>query len=346
MATYTITEGGYYPTSSEGAERYFAIVHRNFNPFLIEQAFRKKPIFLSLVLRDLANPRGGGFNPIVQPVYFEDWGANVNKLSWTAGFEASPIKNPTVVAQWNMAGYVVAIDTLLPEWSMMQGAGSEYAVIDTIKARFTDFYMELIDTIDTKILGYASSSDEMNGLQDAIDDGTTVATYGGLSRSTYSNWAAPKYDASSVSFSNAWQYVIYYLDKYKANIPGDVPNIVLCSYGVFHKIATSLTSMERIVTATPDEVDLTRGIGIQVLNIGGTYIIPLQKITDDTAYFCNFKYWEMAVNPDLFFALTDTVSLIPVNVLGWRTAILFAGNLVCYRPRYNFKVVNMPSESL
>jgi len=345
MATIPVTGTGYYPTDAEGAQKYFAIVHRNFNPFLIEQAFRKKPIFLSLVLRDLANPRGGGFNPIVQPIYFEDWGANVNKLSWTSGFEASPVKNPVEVAQWNMAGYVVAIDTLLTEWSMMQGAGSQFAVIDTIKARFTDFYMELIDTIDTRILSYATSSDEMNGLQDAIDDGTTVSTYGGLDRSTYTNWAAPKYDASGVTLDNAWQYIIYFLDKYRANVSGDVPNIVLTSYGVFHKIATSLTAMERIVTSTPDEVDLTRGIGVQVLNIGGLYIIPLQKITDDTAYFCNFKYWEMAVNPDMFFALTDTVSLIPVNVLGWRTAILFAGNFVCYRPKYNFKVVNMPSES-
>jgi len=343
--TIPVTGTGYYPTDAQGAQNYFAIVHRNFNPFLIEQAFRKKPVFLSLVLRDLAKPREGGFNPIVQPVYFESWGANINKLSWTAEFSPSPVRNPVTVAQWNMAGYVVAIDTLITEWSMMQGAGKPLAVIDTIKARFTDFYMELIDTIDTKILTGATAPDEMNGLADAIDDGTSVAVYGGLSRAEFPNWAAPKYDASAWGTMDAWKYISYALYKYRANVPGDVPNVILVPYGVFYKLVTSLTNIERIVTSTPEEVDLTRGVGIQALNIEGIHVIPLQKLTGNTAYFVNFKNWEFAVNPDMFFALTETTSLIPVGTIGWRTAILFAGNFVCYRPRYNFKVVNLPAEA-
>lgn len=340
-----VTGTGYYPTDLQGAQAIYSVVHRGFNPFIIEQAFRKKPVFLSMVLKDLAKPRGGGFSPITQPVYFSDWGANVTKLSWTSEVQASPIQYPMTVAQWNMAGYAVVIDTLLTEWSLMQGAGEPWKVIDTIKARFTDFYMAMVDTIDSKILSAPASADEMDGLRNAIDDGTTYATYGGLSRTTYPNWAAPKYDASGTYESGKeWQSVIYALYKYKHNIPGDVPNAVLCSYGVFYTLAKSLTTIDRIITSTPQEgVDLSRTYAIQALNLQGLYIIPIDKITDNTAYFCNFKYFEMPVNPDLFFSMTETTSLLPVRTLGWTTAVVFAGNFICYRPRYSFKVINMPS---
>jgi len=143
----------------------------------------------------------------------------------------------------------------------------------------------------------------------------------------------------------AWKYISYFLAKYRANVPGDVPNIVLCSYGVFHKLVTSLTSLERVITATPDEVDFTRSVGMQVLNIEGLYVIPSDKITDNTAYFINGRTFELSLNPDLVFALTDAASLLPINVVGWRSALLFAGQFWCKNPRANFKVVNMPSET-
>jgi hypothetical protein len=343
--TIPVVGTGYYPTSAQAADRYFAIIHRRFNPFIIDATFRKQPTFLYLVLRDIAERYEGGFNPINQNVYFTDWGAVVNKLQFTAEFTPSPVNMPAVVAQWNIAGLLVSIDTLFTEWSIIQGAGSSMAQVDAIKTRFTDFYFALVDYIDSKVMARALASDEFNGLQDAVDDGTTVATYGGLSRTDYPNWAAVKY-ANTDTSTDAWKLVILYLHKY-ANTIGRIPfNLILCSYGVFNKVVMSMTSIERSIIVTPQEIDLTRGIGVQSLNINGINVIANPKITDATVYFLNFRDFKFMYNPDAFFSLLGPESLLPVNVAGWRAAITFAGQLYCVNPRQQMKVTDFQSTSL
>lgn len=346
-----VTGTGYYPTTAQGAINYFTIIHRNFRPGIIDAVFRKKPMFLFQVLKDLSEPVAGGFNPIVQPIFFSDFGAVINAISWTAGVTASPVSLPVVSAQWNMAGYAVVMDTLLPELAMTQGAAAQLVQIDPIVERFTDFYYSLLDAIDSRILSKATNTTDINGLDDAIDDGTTVATYGGLSRSEYPKWAAPVYNAADYSGAewqtqNHWKAISFFLAKYRANVPGDVPNIVLTSYGVFYKIATSLTNIERVIAATPEEVDFTRHIGMQVLNIEGLYVIPCDKITTPTAYFINGRTFKFAVHPDLVFRFIGPESLLPVEKLGWRCALVFAGQFYCVNPRANFKVNNLPAETL
>ena len=343
--TIPITGTGYYPSDTQAAINYFSVIHRRINPFVIDATFRKQPTFLYFVLRDLAERYEGGFNPINQPIYFTDWGAQISKLSWTSEFTSSPIKMPIVPAQWNIAGVVVGIETVFTEWSLIQGAGSPMAVIDTIKARFTDFYFALVDYLDTKIMGKATAADEFNGMQDAVDDGTNVATYGGLSRTDYPNWAAVVYNNTDTT-TDAWKLIIIYLHKY-ANAMGRIPfNLILCGWGVFNKIALSMTAIERMIIATPQEIDLTRGVGVQALNINGINIIANSKITDNTVYFLNFRDFKFMYNPDAFFSLLGPESLLPVGVVGWRCAILFAGQFYCTNCRNQMKVTNFQATSL
>lgn len=337
---------GFYPTEGQGAVNYFSIIHRHFNPFLIQAALRRKPIFLYLLLRDLAEPRAGGFSPITQPVQLQEFGGVISTLTFTSEFTASPISNPIINAEWNMAMYMIAMDVLATEYMMIQGEASPLAVVDTIKARFTDFYQKLLDFIETKILGAPANAYDMDGLANAIDDGTNYATYGNISRSTYPSWGAPIIDLSGITFDQAWQCIPYVVNKYRANYNGEGPNIVLVPYGVFHALGISLTALERIITATPDTVSLTQAVGFQALNINGLWIIPLAKLSGTTGYFVNFNSFKLYIHPDAFFAMTPWAPLLAVNVYGWRAGITFAGNFVCLKPWNNIKVLNMPSATL
>lgn len=346
-----VTGTGYYPNLTQNAINYFSIVQRRFNPFIIDASFRRKPMFLHMVMKDLAKPVAGGFNPINQPIYFDDWGAVVNEVQWTGSFTPSPTKMPAITAMWNQSMVFVSIDTMVTELAMMQGSGSQMAVIDSIKTRFTDFYFALLDYLDTRLLTAAQTPYQISGLQEAIDDGTTYATYGGLSRSDYPKWASVVYNNTDTT-TPAWQLVAYYLAKYKQNIGGDYPNLILCSYGVFEAIVRSLTGtanaggIDRIISATPDEVDLTRGIGVQLLNINGIYVMPLDKITDATVYFLHTSDFHFDVNPDFFFTMFGQESLLPVGLLGWRAGIAFAAQFYNTNPRQSFKVTNFQTVAL
>lgn len=350
--TIPVTGTGYYPSDAQKAINYFSIVHRRFNPFIIDESFKRKPMFLHMVLKDLAKPNAGGFNPVTQPVYFDDWGAVINEVTWNSTFNTSPNNNPIVTAMWNQSMVFVSIDTLITEWAMMQGAGSsDTVVIDTIKTRFTDFYFALLDYLDTRLLTAAQNQYQISGLNEAIDDGTTYATYGGLSRVDYPKWASVVYNNTD-NTTAAWQLITYYMAKYKQNIGGDYPNLILCSYGVFEKIVQSLTGtantggIERIISATPDAVDLTRGIGVQILNINGVNILPLDKITNSTVYFLHTVDFHFDVNPDFYFTMFEPQSLLAVNKIGWRTGVSFAGQFYNTKPRQSFKVTNFPTVAL
>lgn len=336
---------GFYPTDQQGALNYFNVVHRNFNPFLIQGALRTKPIFLYLVLRDLSQPRAGGFDPIVQTLQLEDFGGVINAMSWTGEFQPSPIKNPLVNASWSMSLYLASMDVLEPELAMLQGSASSQAVFDVIKARYTDFYQKLLDNIEEKIFGAPDNPLDMDGLKNAVDDGTNYQVYGNLDRSTYPLWSAVVMTLPSNAYPQGqeWFAIPYVINKYRATKKGEGPNIVLCSYETFHALCKSLTAMERIISATPDEISFTKGAGFTALNISGLWVIPLNRLSGGTAYFLNTNSFVFYIHPDYFLAQSNWAPLLPINVYGWRTAISFAGNFVCLKPWNNIKVTNMPT---
>jgi len=62
---------------------------------------------------------------------------------------------------------------------------TEAQVLDLIKVEMESAQQDMIDSVGALFYGSASGK-EFIGLQDIVDDGGSVATYGGLSRSTYS----------------------------------------------------------------------------------------------------------------------------------------------------------------
>jgi hypothetical protein len=345
--------GGIYPDNSL-ALNYASVVHRKFLPDLIDQALRKKPMFLYMLLKDCMVQNTGGFAPITQPVLLNQFDVNTFNMRFDGSGDMSPVSNPIINAEWLISGYGIFMQTPAVEASLMQADPSS-VVINTIRARLTDFMSSLIDLVDSKLLSAPATDLDMDGIVNAIDDGTTYGTYGGIQRSTNPKWKAPIFDYTTYSsnFTNKEYLLIPYLVNAVQNgLDDELPNIIFCSYGTFDKLANSLintgsgAAVQQFMTIPADEVMMTRTFGIQSLVINGIPIFPLAKITDGTIYFMNGRRFQLHIHPDYFFSLTEPESMLPVGVHGWVNALEIAGNLICTEPISNFKVVNFSQTTL
>lgn len=83
----------------------------------------------------------------------------------------------------------VAVSSVLPidELSVNGGSSGEEAILDLVALTVESDAQDLADTVGTQFWadGTGNSSKDLQGLGAIVDDGSAVATYGGLSRSTY-----------------------------------------------------------------------------------------------------------------------------------------------------------------
>lgn len=103
-------------------------------------------------------------------------------------------------------------------------------LLNLVKVEMESVYQDMVDDIGTILYadGTGNSSKNFLGLAAAIDDGTGVATYGGLSRSDYTVWKSTLYSSIGAwDFSKArtlWNY---------ATVGGQRPTLAVCNETVF-----------------------------------------------------------------------------------------------------------------
>jgi len=114
----------------------------------------------------------------------------------------------------------------------------EAAVIDLVATEMDQRALDLKDEMGTQVYGdgTGNSSKDILGLQAAVDDSTNIATYGGLSRSTYPNWQATlTAQSGSLSLANLAA------DFDAAQHGNDSPTLIVTTPAVFSIYEALLT---------------------------------------------------------------------------------------------------------
>ena len=114
----------------------------------------------------------------------------------------------------------------------------EEAVIDLVAAELDQRANDLKDEMGNQVYGdgTGNSSKDILGIQAAVDDSTNVTTYGGLSRSTYTNWRGTlTAQSGSLSLANLAA------DFDAAQHGNDVPSLIVTTPAVFSIYEALLT---------------------------------------------------------------------------------------------------------
>lgn len=178
---------------------------------------------------------------------------------------------------------------------------SKSQVLGLVKVEMESVLMDMTDDIGTLSYGTGSDGVQFLGSNAAIDDGTTTATYGGLSSATYSAWKATiQTSVGAFDFSKARTLMN------SASVGNQKPDILSCDETTFGYIESdyAATVEGNYSVAEANRAVLTRnGIlksritglkgmaGFDVLYYGGSPIVKDDKENTQTLRATNTDFY-------------------------------------------------------
>jgi hypothetical protein len=305
-----------------------ATVRRVFAQMVVVLIYRQNPL-LALLLRN-AIRASGGVSPYTQPVQTGQYVTS----SWIgpAGqFNLPTDVAATVNAEFNLCALATPVSSLGLEQLVTQDA---IAVASRLMLKLNDLKNSALNTLSTALFSSnaANAALQMFGLLDAYDDGTTVATYGGLSRTTYPTWAGLKVATAGAVLTRA-TFIPMLLNAAKHS-GGEALDFVVMSIEDWTTLMTDFMSVERYNNDPTSRwgKDDPVNSGFRGLLLGDTPIFFDLNCPKGTAIGFNSKYITLVIHEDANFAWTGWYSTIPQGQIASVGLSLTALNLVCSKP--------------
>jgi hypothetical protein len=305
-----------------------AITRRGFIPFAIDQFRRTSPLATAFLDNGVAI--SGGLNPITQPVKM-----NAMTVAQTVGYDGSfnaPSQiNGMVPAQFNLKGIALPIGFLGME-SVIQ---DEHDVVNRLEAVMVDASDTMLDFFTAALMNNTTDNSNIIGLPGAVDDGTNLVTYGGLSRTTYPQWSSYVRVRAGTPAPTR-QLVMNDIVNTMAGATGkgERPTMLVTDPGTWALLENDFQGQERFVVDSGGVPNGGKPIesGYPALMVGGVPVYMDQNVTPGTIWILNLKYLSLHIHTGAFFAFTGWHSAIVVQQFGYIGAFLTLMELVCNRP--------------
>jgi hypothetical protein len=207
------------------------------------------------------------------------------------------------------------------------------AVASRLMLKLNDLKNSALQSLSSALYGSnAGNVLQMFGLLDAYDDGTTVTTYGGLSRTTYPSWAGLKVATAGAVLTRS-AFIPQLLRAVK-NSGGEALDFVVMSVEDWTTLLTDFLSLERYNNDPSSRwgKDDPVNSGFRGLLLGDTPIFFDLNCPVGTAIGFNSKYITLVIHEDANFAWTGWYSTIPQGQIASVGLTLTALNLVCSKP--------------
>lgn len=238
---------------------------------------------------------------------------------------------------------------------------TEKGVLDMLKLELTGAQVDMIDRLASRWYAYQSGK-AFDGLYDAVDEGDTTASYGGLARSTYTGIKG------NLTTSTGALTVAKMLTMMNECIHGaDKPDMIVTTktvWGYYHALVEAKISANYMLTGYPQLTRTGIAAGVQALKgqlgfdalwFDGTPVVQDEKITAGYMAFINTKHLafyglkSQAYKPIQFTSgnlegvysdvpITTGFSwsglLQPIDQYGKVGQIILEGNLISDSPRH------------
>ncbi len=313
-----------------------AVTRRAFVPRCYVQIYFATPTLMHLL--GSSQKASGGINQITIPVQ----GQSMVQGQYTgpAGGFNSPIVTPGMQnAQFSLAYWVVPVPLYFAE-AVLQS--SSETVISTLKARMNDVYNVTVQRFATDV--FTNNTGNIlypNSFIDAFDNGTNVATYGGINRTALGNsfWQGQYYNVTTPAAAGATralmaQWILQVTDA----AGGEAPDFGIMSPGDFATLNANFVGIEQInpgVGAGPYNLGTTVRSGFPNINIAGVPIYCDHFCPTGTLLFVNKRYTNMYMDEHLSFEFTGFQSLQILNQIGQQGTMVTGYNTVTAKPKAN-----------
>jgi len=314
-----------------------ALTRRAFIPRVTVQLYYSTPT-LMLFLQN-AQKSAGGLSQITGPVQ----GTSMVQGAWT-GYSGT-FNKPQVIPgvknfEFNTTYFVVPVPLVLGE-SLIQ---STEAIVPILDVRMNDVYSVTSQQMSSALFTNNSANPLMpTGLVDAYDNGTNIASYGGINRTSTGNtyWQGQYYNAGAANILNR-ATLGSYLIQITANAGGEKPDFVVMSPSDFATLQASFTGTEvtNLYPGKEGNFDTQLRSTHSNLIINGVPFFMDYWCPKGTMYFLNSKYINMYLSEDAPFAFSGFYSAIPLMQIAQVGVMIVGYQMVCTKPISGAVVTN------
>lgn len=331
---------GIIPSSGATATELTSTVRRGFLETAIIEIYKSAP--LTCALLSTALMASGGLSPITAPVQGTPM-TTVTNTDYSGRFD-----NPGVIpgmqnAEFNLSAYIATIPFLGMEGLVQV----DYSVVPLIEARMNDATNNTIDRFSTDIWNNISNNLAIQGLPWAIDDGTNVATYGGIARSTTNAAGTAWWQSTVVSNSGGavtptrdliMQYV---LQVFKKN--GEKPKMGIMGVGTWDVLTRDFTPQERYNTTANSSYGMHGPVNalFDAVMIAGVPIYCDPYAPEGTLYLLNTDYLHMYIHDKAGFQFLPFESTFINGQIGWLAGVLTLLQMVNVKPQAHGRFANL-----
>lgn len=307
-----------------------ALTRRAFIRRLVVQLYSATPTLM--VLMGGAQKSAGGLNQITIPVQ----GASMVQGAWAgyAGNFPKPAVIPgTQAAAFNTAYFLIPVPLVMGE-ALLQ---STEAIIPILDARMNDVYAIAMQQMGSALFSNNTANPQMpNSLIDGIDNGTNVAIYGGINRTSAGNqfWQSQYYPNAGAVLTRKLvsQYIIQATDV----AGGETPTFGVMSPSDFAALNSDFIGAETIFTDPnakyTEDMDARVRSSFPNLWVAGVPLFMDHFCPKGTMYFINTKYLAMYLSEDAAFEFSGFFSAIPTFQLAQVGVAIVGYNVINAKP--------------
>lgn len=264
-----------------------AYIKKAYMPKMVDNILESNPILFRLLGK--AKKKRGGRKISIPTWYKKD----TNQGSYGRWDQASfTFQDKKTLAEfdWKYNRQFIILDRI----DELENAG-EGKIVDILDTEVNSCKQSFKDDLGTQFFsdGTGNNSKDIHGLKAAIDDGTNVAAFGGITRSTNTWWKA-QYDANSGTdreltvalMQGMWGECKNGVDT------SDVPTLIVTTQAIFDKYAGILDP-----TRVRGDGEMGKA-GFQTLLFNGVPLVVDSHCQAKHMYFVNERHVFAIVHPD------------------------------------------------
>ena len=315
-----------------------AVTRRAFVPRLYVQLYFASPTLFYML--GAAQRAAGGLSQITIPVQGQSM-VQGQFTGYGGGFN-SPVVTPGIQnGQWPLAFWVVPVPLPFGE-TVIQATDRE---ISLLKARMNDVWSTTVQNLAGLMFFNNTTSANASLLPDSFingfDDGTAVATYGGINRNAAGNsfWKGQKIAASGALASTGFTRKIASntLIQVTDAAGGESPTFVVLNPSDFATLNDDFIGAEQIFTRPGNTFSMGTPVrsSFPNLNIAGVPWYADHWCPKGTAVVVNNKYTAMFMSEDAAGDFSGFYSLVPLGQIGQQGVFVMGYDVVTAKPVAN-----------
>lgn len=337
---------GVAPAAGSLYNELAAVTRRAFVPKLFVQIYYGSPTLYYLTGN--AQRAAGGLNQITIPMQGQSM-VQGQFTGFGGGFNSPTITPGIQNGQWNLAYWVVPVPLPFGE-TVIQATERE---ISLLKARMNDVYAVTRQNMASLVYSNNTSNPLYpNSFYDAFDDGTNVATYGGITRTAAGNSAfqgqyinvtdlTATATVATVGFTRATMAVM--LNYITDQAGGEAPNFVVMSPGDYATLNTNFIATEQQFVTPGNQYSMDTAVrsSFPNLNVSGIPIYQDHFCPAGEAYAVNCKYTSMYLSEDAAFDFSGFYSLVPLGQIGQQGVVVVGYDIVSAKSKSGAHITNI-----